>query len=278
MSNALTLIFCVLVTIETTLICIRNAFTVFVFWNQRASLKRPCYLLINLAVADLLVGATELIFTATITIPQGKVIFVNEWSVIVGSFAIISLLFLLVISLERAYAVLWPLRHRVASTQTYIISIVLVWAAGLCIMTVFFYTLNDEIARRISFLIGKSMLFVCLCVILAAYMAIRKRLQNTNPAVDAHNRKTIEQNVKLSKTLFVVIGLSFAFWLPAIIMYSTLVLKVEYDDETIKSILLWIADILQFANSLVNPIVYSYRMPMFKATMEKLFKNRANSK
>ena len=277
MSNAVTLIFCVVVIIETILICIGNAFAVFVFWNQRASLKRPCFLLINLAVADLLVGATELIFTATITIPQGKVIFVNEWSVMVGSFAIISLLFLLVISLERAYAVLWPLRHRVASTQTYIFSVVLVWAAGLCIMTVFFFTINDKIARRISFLIGKSMLFVCLCVILAAYMTIRKRLQNKNPAVEAHNRKTTEQNVKLSKTLFVVIGLSFACWLPVIIMYSTLVLKVEYANVTIKSILLWIADILQFANSLVNPIVYSYRMPLFKATMKKLFKNRANS-
>ena len=277
MSNAVTLIFCVVVTIETILICIGNAFTVFVFWHQRASLKRPFYLLINLAVADLLVGATELIVTATITIPQGNIIFLNEWSVIVGSFASISLLFLLVISLERAYAVLWPLRHRVASTQTYIISIVLVWAAGLCIMTVFFFALNNTIAKRISLLIGKSMLFVCLCVILATYMTIRKRLQNTNPAVEAHNRKTMEQNVKLSKTLFVVIGLSFVCWLPVIIMYITLVLNVEYADVTLKSILLWIADILQFANSLVNPIVYSYRMPMFKATMKKLFKNRASS-
>ena len=275
MSNAVTLIFVVVVTIETILICIGNAFTVFVFWNQRASLKRPCYLLINLAVTDLLVGATELIITATITIPQGKVIFANKWAAIFGSFANISLLFLLVISLERAYAVLWPLRHRTASTQTYIISIVLVWVTGLCIMTVVFFTL--KITKKTSFLIINSMLFVCLCVILATYMTIRNRLRNTNPAVEAHNRKTIEQNVKLSKTLFVVIGLSFAFWLPAIIMYSTLVLKVEYADETIKLILVWIADILQFGNSLVNPIVYSYRMPMFKATMKELFKNRANS-
>ena len=60
-------------------------------------------------------------------------------------------------------------------------------------------------------------------------------------------------------------------------MYSTFVFKEEYADVTIKSILLWIADILQFANSLVNPIVYSYRMPMFKVAMKKLFKNRANS-
>ena len=272
MSNAVTLFFCVVVAIETTLICIGNAFTVFVFWNQRASLKRPCYLLINLAVADLLVGATELIFTATITIPQGKVIFVDEWSAIVCSFANISLLFLLVISLERAYAVLWPLHHRVASTQTYIISIVLVWVGGLCIMTVLFFTLNNKIAKKTSFLIINSMLFVCLCVILTTYMTIRKRLRNTNPAIEAHNRKTIEQNVKLSKTLFVVIGLSFTFWLPGITMYTVMAFCVECASE----ILMWIATVLQFANSLVNPIVYSYRMPMFKSAMKKLFKNTAN--
>ena len=208
MSKAVTWIFCVVVTIETTLICIGNAFTVFVFWNQRASLKRPCYLLINLAVADLLVGATELIITATITIPQGKVKFVSEWAAVVNVFASVSLLCLLQISLERAYAVLWPLRHRVANTQTYIISIVLVWLAGLCIMAVQFLTLNKKIPKKTSFLIINLTLFFCLCVILATYMAIRKHLRNTNPAVEAHNRKTIEQNVKLSKTLFVVIGLS----------------------------------------------------------------------
>ena len=274
MSNAVTLIFCVVLTIETILICIGNAFTVFVFWNQRASLKRPCYLLINLAVADLLVGATELIVTATITIPQGKVISADTiWAAIVGFFASISLLFLLVISLERAYAVLWPLRHRVASTQTYIISIVLVWVGGLCAMTVpEILSLDNKLTQKTSFLITNSTLFVCLCVILATYMTIRKRLRNTNPAVEAHNRKTIEQNVKLSKTLFVVIGLSFTFWLPVITMYTVMAFCVECASE----ILMWIAPILLFANSLVNPIVYSYRMPMFKAAMRKLFKNTAN--
>ena len=71
-------------------------------------------------------------------------------------------------------------------------------------MTVVFFTLNNKVTKKTSFFIIKSMLFVSLCVILATYMTIRKRLRNTNPAVEAHNRKTIEQNVKLSKTLFVV--------------------------------------------------------------------------
>ena len=274
MSNAVTLIFCILITIETTLICVGNAFTVFVFWNQRASLKRPCYLLINLAVADLLVGATELIITATLIIPQGKPIFSgNVFVVIVCFFSSVSLLCLLVISLERAFAVVWPLRHRVANTQTYIISIVLVWAAGLCVMTVDMLSVYNIIPQKTSFLVVNSKFFICLCVIFATYMTIRNRLRNTNPAVEAHNRKTIEQNVKLSKTLFVVIGLSFAFWLPAITMYIVMAFCIECASE----ILMWIATVLHFANSLVNPIVYCYRMPMFKAAMNKLFKiNTAN--
>ena len=43
------------------MIVIGNTFTIFVFWNQRSRIKRTYFLLINLAIADLLVGITELI-------------------------------------------------------------------------------------------------------------------------------------------------------------------------------------------------------------------------
>ena len=273
MFSTVILIYCVIATTEATFVCIGNGFTVFVFWNQRVSLKRTCYLLINLAVTDFLVGATELIVTATLTIPQRKIIFAgNATSAIVSLFGSVSLLSLLVISLERAFAVLWPFRHRVASTRVYIISIIVIWGAGLCVTTVELLSIyNDKISELISFLIMNSVCFIALVVILVSYMAIRKKLRNTNPAVEAHNRKTIEQNVKLSKTMFVVIGLSFVFWLPGITMFT---IKL-FCNECVSEILLSIAIVLLMANSLVNPIVYSYRMPMFKEAMKKLFKNTA---
>ena len=43
-------------------------------------------------------------------------------------------MFLALISLERVYAVFWPLRHRVTSAQAYIISIVIVWVIALCLI------------------------------------------------------------------------------------------------------------------------------------------------
>ena len=55
----------IIYTLEAVLIVFGNAFTIFVFWTERSRLKRTYFLLINLAVADLLVGITEFIIIGT---------------------------------------------------------------------------------------------------------------------------------------------------------------------------------------------------------------------
>ena len=42
--------------VETFIIVVGNIFTIYVFWRHRTRLKRTSFLLINLAVADLLFG------------------------------------------------------------------------------------------------------------------------------------------------------------------------------------------------------------------------------
>jgi len=113
--------------IETTLIWIGNAFAIFVFWNQRHSLKRVSSLLINLAVADFLVGARELI--DTLANYNDRMMFVQgDIPSIISAilFSSVSVFSLLVISLERACVVIWPFRHRVARIGIYVTSILLV--------------------------------------------------------------------------------------------------------------------------------------------------------
>ena len=51
--------------LESLIINVGNIFTIFVFWKHRHRLKRTSFLLINLAVADLLVGFTEPIALGT---------------------------------------------------------------------------------------------------------------------------------------------------------------------------------------------------------------------
>ena len=112
--------------IETTLICNGNAFTIFVFWNHRHSLRRASSLLINLAVVDFLVGARELI--DTLANCNDRMMFDQGYLPSVISailFSSVSLFSLLVISLERACAVIWPFRHRVARLRIYATSILM---------------------------------------------------------------------------------------------------------------------------------------------------------
>ena len=55
----------IIYTLEAVLIAFGNTFPIFVFWTERSPLKRTYFLLINLAVADLLVGITEFIIIGT---------------------------------------------------------------------------------------------------------------------------------------------------------------------------------------------------------------------
>ena len=119
------IVFIVIFVLEAASIITGNMFTIFVFWTQRTHLRRTCFLLINLAVADLLVGITEPIVLGTEKIPtmkaagqmEGVQTMKNPSSAfqVLGSST--SVIFLALISLERAHAVLRPLRHRVINTR-----------------------------------------------------------------------------------------------------------------------------------------------------------------
>ena len=111
--------------VETLFIFIGNIFTIYVFWRQRTRLKRTSFLLINLAVADLLVGLLETIVIGTSKIPlQFKrqvliksAIYKSIFAAFQTTFSYASEFFLALISLERAYALICPLRHRASSTS-----------------------------------------------------------------------------------------------------------------------------------------------------------------
>ena len=269
MPDTLIWVFFSIVIIEATLVCLGNAFTIFVFWRQRASLKKAWCLLVNLAIADLLVGASTLVRVAGKTSPKHQPLFLGDISsVFFCLFTTVSVLFLLVISLERAYAVLWPLRHRVAKTRTYISGIAFAWIGGLNSAILNISLIHGSVSFKSALSTIISLLFTSLIVMLAAYMRVRKRLDSPHPLLEGQTRKTVEQNVKLSKTLFVAIGLSFFFLFPTIIICTILAFCLNCANLY----LLWLVTTLSLANSAVNPFVYCYKMPAFKEAIKRLFR------
>jgi len=276
MAKVITITFIVVFITEAIFIIIGNAFTIFVFWTRRLHLKRTCFLLISLAVADLLVGITEPTVLGAYTIEKktslgkkgGKLSSLSNAFQVLGSST--SVFFLAIISLERVFAVLCPLRHRVTSIRPYICSIVISWAAGFCLAGIFFLeTYHREVGRLYAAVVIHSCLFVCGLVICGSYLMIHTRLRSAAPNVQVHNRNLTERNLRLSRTLFIVVIVSLAFWLPGFVTY---VLR-EFCWECISPTIASTVNVLRLANSMVNPFVYSFRMPIFKDAFKRRRRN-----
>ena len=286
LANHVAIIFVVVYVVEVALIILGNAFTIFVFstLTRTSHIKRTCYLLINLAVADVFVGITEPIILGTskfhkmtATTSNLKPLKARREPDLPGAmqlFALsVSVFFLALISLERAFAVLKPLRHRVASTRIYIYSIVVVWAVGIFIfgLLALIYHIDQKMEMKTLHVAVHLCLFIPLLVICASYLKIRARLSSTAPEVAVVNiRQTTKHNARLSRTLFVVIALSLLFWLPAVALYT----GMHICHCSFHPYMMWTVNALLLANSLVNPFVYSFRMPVFKEALEKLSRKR----
>ena len=281
-NNAIFITFAVIFVLETVVIIIGNAFTIFVFWSQRISLRRTCLLLINLAIADLIVGIAEPIVLATEDIPNSEAVRAQQNEQIeylssafqhIGSST--SVFFLALISLERVSAVLWPLRHRVMRTRVYIYSIFIVWVLGLCAGVLLMIAMNcTKVNCRAYFFITLcSFLFISLVVICASYLTIRARLRYTPPGLEIHNRQSTKRNLRLSRTFFIVVALSLVFWLPGFVVYTIR----SFCLPCFSPIWMWIVKAFHLANSMVNPFVYSFRMSIFKNALRRCWRKRCQS-
>ena len=133
-------------------------------------------------------------------------------------------------------------------------------------MVLAMYAVNP-FTPRVPILISCPFFLVVLVIICAAYILICLQTRQNFP--EGRNERRAQQNKKLTKTLLIVTFLSFICWLPALIMsfisvihfgllYSSFYLNVRRFPKA-----------LQYANSVVNCIIYTFRMPMFKSEIKK---------
>ena len=261
--------------LESVIIIVGNIFTIFVFWKHRNRLKRTSFLLINLAITDLLVGITEPISLGAFDLlgPLEETSFNNARNTNISTafqvaFSCSSVFFLTLISLERAYALIWPLHHRVASTKVYIYSATFAWIAAIFAGTLTLLAVYDIMDFAQWIVVFGCVMVLCLVTICVSYLAIRKRLSCRVPVTDgAHNKQNeLQQNAKLSRTMFIVISASLLFWIPSIVVYATHYLC----PKCVPLLVVHIFNLLRLANSVVNPIIYSFRIPIFRETFRRV--------
>ena len=272
MSDTTAVLLLCIILIKSLLIIVGNLFTMFVFWKHRNRLKRTSFLLINLALVDVLNGFTPLAgikdFAVPQLIPSNGTASVTITISIQAAFTLASLLSLVLISLETVYALIWPLRHRVASAKGYICGVAFVWMVGIAVGVLVSLALNKIIDLVHSFAVVSFIIIVSLITICASYLAVRTRLNCRDPAIDsAHNRQNApHQKAKLARTLFIMIAASLVSFLPSTVGYL-----IHYlCSECVSLPLSYVFNILYLTNSLVNPIIYSFRMPIFREILKRM--------
>ena len=261
----------VIFALEMLVVIIGNAMAIVVFWKQRSTLKRTCYLLINLSVADFLVGIGEMINLSE------KVIYFKLLKSVVwdGTFLVsdvfagsASLTFLTFISVERLYAIAWPYRHRTTRTRVYIYCITAAWILTIAVTVIYLCGFELMIINeKITSVINASVMGIDLVVITCSYLAIWISNKKQNPRIQVDRR---EQSRKLATTLFIVTILSVLTWLPLTVGVMSIGTH-QYNE-----LLFNIARFLQLANSYINPIVYYARMPEFRRHLRNMIMRQRN--
>lgn len=126
---------------EMVIALMGNAIAIATFWRKRSTLKRTRYLLINLSVADLLVGIGEImhLYHNIFYLTNSKSATWDDILILPDVFAgSASLSFLTLISMERLYAIAWPFHHRTTNTRVYFNFIAATWTLSTGMAIIFF--------------------------------------------------------------------------------------------------------------------------------------------
>lgn len=167
---------------------------------------------------------------------------------------IASIFHLLLISLQRLYAIAYPVRHRVSSTSSYLIAVAV---TGLSHFLQPLHSFQEKLSY--SWLDSSCYSFlVPLTLICIAYVTMFLLVKFQKHDCYSSNR---HKEVKLILTVFLVILLFIAAWTPFMIINIMIFFceKCSMPDKVV-----YFSKLFHYSNSAVNPAVYSHRMPEFK--------------
>ena len=267
-SKAEGIAWCSAFILASLFIVIGNMLTIVLFAINERLRKRSLFLIINMAFADLMLGALSM---------PGYILFVgaenfqlwtgsmpksldNANDVIDTVFMHASLIFAAMISGERFYAIFSQFK-RTLSMRTYRIVILMSWA--LTILVVAFeiglsYLTSPDYGVYAWISFGLTVTFI----ICGCNVGIWRKFQQGGIAFQHPNRAS--RNKRLTKTLLFVSVLALLSWLPLIIMDA-----VEYMFGVTVSAdnFYYTVTLINYSNSFINPIVYVFRIPEFREAL-----------
>ena len=262
------------ITISITIVTV-NLLSIVLFITNRSLRTRAMYLVINLTIADMFVGGFSSFYLDLLLLLEcdiweihltlGLTIiieFLCMW------FPLTSLTNIAVISLERMHATIRPFRHRLIKKWVYGVTIAGVWVSAAMVSTAVL-TLEVYVYGKEFLYLLQSYCFLCLLVICVSYSSIVvKFLCGAHP----QHHGAVRRQGKLTVTLFIMTIVSLLMWLPhAVFIFLPSSKFLSFQES---SRLNYSLNSLFLMNSLVNPIVYTIRIPEFRKALLVLFKRQ----
>ena len=267
--------------IESSVIFLLNAFTLAIY-TRNCHLRKPStYLIINLTVADLLVGTVLVPLLFFVPDKPERDLELKQafsWQSFVYMtsaclFPVASLANISLISLERLHATLFPFRHCLIGRRVYLTTIFCSWLFSLTLSSVF--SLLFLRASPATFLyVHASYIFLSLLILTVSYVIIISTVKNNPPFPNAG--PALSQERKLTVTLFTVTVVSVLTILPGVI-WSVIALHIQI--KLCPAVIFRIYSslkVIYFFNSIVNPLIYAIRMQEFRKAARKLFSTKTS--
>ena len=263
---------------EAVAIVTLNVLTIIVYLKERSLRKCSMYLVINQAVADMLVAGCVITEFSDLGSKFKFWTWVNSSKLpyaIITKFCyrfipLASVTNLAAISLERMHATFRPIKHRLLKRSMFGAAVAAVWiTAGLCAaicVLVVLYPFTIKLSRGF-FILHLTFFMFCLLIVLVSYSSIAIKVVCGN---QPHHHGATSRERKVTKTLFIVTVVSLLLTQPYIIFWT---LRLE-SSHTFTAIsgqtwfrLYYSFGFLLCANSLVNPVCYAFRIPEFRRAL-----------
>ncbi|XP_020631470.1 adenosine receptor A2a-like [Orbicella faveolata] len=249
---------------------VTNVLTIAAFTQKRLR-RPPHYLLISLACADFMVASISVPLYICITLGVTKLTLRSRAAIWFFDFlsGMASIFTLASVSLERLFAMGWPLRHRVIPPITYAVFVTVPWVLALIVASLPLFDMFRLLPHLFMFQVILASCSFPIVVTIIAYITLWFKVKTSDPS--GHERSR-EKDKRLAITL-VIASFIFPFtWLPYTIVLSiiNLCMKCVFSNVKLFNGLSMICMFMHLANSFLNPLVYILRIPEFRGAIREL--------
>ena len=291
-------IYIIVLFITGILICTGNGLFIaaYIRSDKLSSLRtKAIYLLVHLSCADLLVGFSIPYHISIFWIPllehHSVTCALRYISIIFPISASVGFLWL--VSIDRAVAVLWPLKYQIYMTETNIkIGCAFVWLASFilgvvgpivsyqpwdscneipCDLAVRFHHIYFTIFLLPLLFIGMILIITVYIVIV---ISVRRQGNFRNGRNECLRQREetglhMKQHIKVLITGVIVVSIFCICWVPFLVIFSIQTYGHKENDKQ------WsryrtIATFPAIANSFMNAFVYAWRLPFFFQTLKQI--------